>query len=66
MRNGAEGNAISFNPLYVVNVDDSGDLNMTISNLPGSGITLDMTVTIHPDGTHTVTTPVVGMNDASG
>ena len=55
MRNGAEGNAISFNPLYVVNVDDSGDLNMTISNLPGSGITLDMTVTIHPDGTHTVT-----------
>lgn len=65
IRNGAENRSTFFNPLYVISDDGSGDLNLKISNLPGSGITLDWTITIHPDGTHTATTPVIGTRDVS-
>ena len=58
--NGAENRSVVFNPLYTVNVEESGDLELKISNLPGSAITLDWAITIHPDGTHSATDPIVG------
>ena len=59
--NGAENRSLVFNPLYTVNVEGSGDLELKISNLPESAITLDWTITIHPDGTHSATDPIVGV-----
>ena len=64
--NGAENRSISFNPCYEISVDGTGDLNLKISNLPGSEITLDWSITIHQDGTHTASTPVVGTRDTAG
>ena len=65
VRNGVENRSTVFNPFYVINDDGSGNLNLKISNLRGSDITLDWTITIHPDGTHTATTPVIGTGDVS-
>jgi hypothetical protein len=58
--NAAENIPLVFNPLYAVSIEESGDIELKISNLPGSGISLDWTVTIHPDGTQSSTDPVVG------
>ena len=61
--NGADNRSLVFNPLYTVNVEESGDLELKISNLPGSAISLDWTITIHPDGTHYATDPIVSVQD---
>ena len=58
--NGAENRSVVFNPFYAVSIEEFGDIELKISNLPGSGISLDWTVTIHPDGTQSTTGPVVG------
>ncbi len=58
--NAAENIPLVFNPLYAVSIEESGDIELKISNLPGSGISLDWTVTIHPDGTQSSTDPVIG------
>ena len=62
--NGAENRSLVFNPLYAVSIEESGDIELKISSLPGSGISLDWTVTIHPDGTQSTTGPVVGVQDS--
>ena len=61
--NGAENRSLVFNPLYEISVEESGDLELRITNLRRSGIFLDWTITIHPDGTHSATEPVVRMQD---
>ena len=61
--NGAENRSLVFNPLYTVSVEESGDLTLTVSSLPSSGVSLDWTVTIHPDGTHAAAAPDVKIKD---
>ena len=62
--NEAENRSLVFNPLYAVSIEESGDIELKISSLPGSGISLDWTVTIHPDGTQSTTGPAVGVQDS--
>jgi hypothetical protein len=62
--NGAENRSLVFNPLYAVSIEESGDIELKISSLPGSGISLDWTVTIHPDGMQSTTGPAVGVQDS--
>ena len=59
IQNAIDGLPRSFCPVYTVSTAMSGDLELKISNTRESDIALDWTITIHPDGTHTATDPVV-------
>ncbi len=59
IQNGVNGLPRSFSPVYTINVAESGDLELKISNTQESDLTLDWSITIHPDATHTATDPVI-------
>lgn len=59
IQNGVDGLPRSFSPVYTVSTAESGDLELKISSVSGSDLTLDWTITIHPDGTNTATDPIV-------
>ena len=49
----------SFCPVYTIKMQESGDLVLNISNTQESDIALDLAITIHPDGTHSASDPVI-------
>jgi hypothetical protein len=59
IQNGVDGLPRSFSPVYTISTAESGDLELKISNTHESDLTLDWSITIHPDATHTATDPVI-------
>ena len=47
---------------FAISAAGNGDVKLHLSNLPDSRLSLDWTITIHPDGTHEATVSAVGRN----
>lgn len=62
LQNGIGRLSDAFSIKYEIGAGENGDVKLRLSNLPDSKLTLDWTLTIHPDGVHEATLPVVAPN----
>lgn len=62
LQNGIGKLSDAFSLKYEIGTGENGDVKLRLSNLPDSNLALDWTITIHPDGVHEATLPVVAPN----
>lgn len=64
VRYGLDNLSDAFSIRHEIRAGENGDVKLRLLNLPDSRLTLDWTVTIHPDGVHEAAVPIVAPNQA--
>ncbi|MBE6396314.1 MAG: hypothetical protein E7046_04855 [Lentisphaerae bacterium] len=62
IRNGFDRVSDAFSLQYEISAGENGDVKLRVYNKDDSRLSIDWTITIHPDGVHEVTVPEIGPN----